>query len=554
MADERGGRRIGAVSSFGFNGTNAHVIVMEAPEQKRAGAQVERPYHLLCLSARSDKALREQASRLQHYVQEHPEVGLPDICFTANARRAHFPHRLALEAASTTQLQDKLMAFTSGSSPVGALCRRLEGNDQPRVAFLFTGQGSQYVGMGRQLYETQPTFRRSLERCAEILRPCLERPLLDVVYPTGDALSPLNETAYTQPALFALEYALAELWKSWGIEPSVVLGHSVGEYVAACVAGVFSLEDGLKLIAERGRLMQALPQDGEMVAVFADEVRVAAACCPYASEVSIAAINGPEHVVISGRGQAVQQIVAALQAAGVRTQKLQVSHAFHSPLMEPMLEEFARTARQVTYRSPQLGVISNVTGQLASGGTCHTGLLGQACAAAGALWRRDRGAVPRVRRVQPGAGAGDVFGDRSTAGPGGDGPSLPPAGKRGRQWSEGPVVTQSAARAVGLAAHAAECGGVLCAWGAHRLGGSGPRLCATARRVADVSLSTRAILGQGGGSRRAENRVTLKPWQEQRKRAPLAWSPIVCGRLSGEPFRVRHRPGFTGTAGAPSHP
>ena len=361
-----GERRVGAVSSFGFNGTNAHVVVMEAPEQKRAGAQVERPYHLLCLSARSDNALREQASRLQHYVQEHPEVELPDICFTANARRAHFSHRLAIEAASTTQLQDKLMAFTSGSSPVGALCRRLESNDQPRVAFLFTGQGSQYVGMGRQLYETQPTFRRSLERCAEILRPSLERPLLNVVYPTGDALSPLNETAYTQPALFALEYALAELWKSWGIEPSVVLGHSVGEYVAACVAGVFSLEDGLKLIAERGRLMQALPQDGEMVAVFADEVRVAAACCPYASEVSIAAINGPEHVVISGRGQAVQQIVAALQAAGVRTQKLQVSHAFHSPLMEPMLEEFARTARQVTYRSPQLGVISNVTAQLAT--------------------------------------------------------------------------------------------------------------------------------------------------------------------------------------------
>ena len=361
-----GGRRIGAVSSFGFSGTNAHVIVMEAPEQKGAEAQVERPYHLLCLSARSDNALREQASRLQHYVQEHPEVELPDICFTANTTRAHFSHRLALDAESTTQLQDKLMAFTSGSLPVGALCRRLEGNDQPRVAFLFTGQGSQYVGMGRQLYETQPTFRRSLERCAEILRPFLERPLLGVVYPADEALSPLNETAYTQPALFALEYALAELWKSWGIEPSVVLGHSVGEYVAACVAGVFSLGDGLKLIAERGRLMQALPQDGEMVTVFADEARVASACGPYASEVSIAAINGPEHVVISGRGQAVQQIVAALEADRVRTQKLHVSHAFHSPLIEPMLEEFARTAREVTYRSPQLGVISNVTGQLAT--------------------------------------------------------------------------------------------------------------------------------------------------------------------------------------------
>ena len=166
-----------------------------------------------------------------------------------------------------------------------------EGSD--RSCVLFTGQGSQYVGMGRELYETQPTFRRVFGALCGDFACRLERSLLDVLYPAQGVGSPLDETAYTQPALFALEYALAELWKSWGIEPSVVLGHSVGEYVAACVAGVFSLEDGLKLIAERGRLMQALPRDGEMVAVFADEVRVAAACRPYASEVSIAAINGP---------------------------------------------------------------------------------------------------------------------------------------------------------------------------------------------------------------------------------------------------------------------
>ncbi len=360
------GRRVAAVSSFGFSGTNAHMIVTEAPEQKRSAAQVERPSHVLCLSARSEPALREQASRLQHYVQEHPALALPDICFTANTTRAHFSHRLALQAESTTQLQDKLMAFASGNLPVGARSRRLEGNDQPRLVFLFTGQGAQYVGMGRELYETQPTFRRCLERCGEILEPFLGRSLLEVMYGAEGALAALNETAYTQPALFALEYALAELWRSWGIEPALVLGHSVGEYVAACVAGVFSLEDGLKLIAERGRLMQALARGGEMVAVFADEVQVAAACARYGSEVSIGAINGPQHVVISGRGKAVQQIVAALQAAGVRTQKLQVSHAFHSPLMEPMLEGFARTAHQVTYRSARLGVISNVTGQLAT--------------------------------------------------------------------------------------------------------------------------------------------------------------------------------------------
>ena len=358
--------RLAGVSSFGVSGTNAHVVVEEAPLSEFVPSRVERPVHLLTLSAKSEQALREYADRYERHLTAQPSESLADVCFTANAVRSHFSHRVAVVTEFPSQAAETLGAFVLGEAPDGVIQGEVKRDSRAKVAFLFTGQGSQYVGMGRQLYETQPTFRRVLERCAEILRPFLERPLLDVVYPTNAALSPLNETAYTQPALFALEYALAELWKSWGIEPSVVLGHSVGEYVAACVAGVFSLEDGLKLIAERGRLMQALAQDGEMVAVFADEVRVAAACRPYASEVSIAAINGAQHVVISGRRQAVEQIVAGLEAAGTRAQKLPVSHAFHSPLMEPMLEEFGRAARQVTYRSPNIGVISNVSGQLAS--------------------------------------------------------------------------------------------------------------------------------------------------------------------------------------------
>jgi len=361
-----GGRRIGAVSSFGFSGTNAHVIVMEAPEQKRAEAQVERPYHLLCLSARSDNALREQASRLQHYVQEHPEVELPDICFTANTTRAHFSHRLALVAESPTLVQETLQAFTSGSTIAGAQYRHLQPNDQPEVVFLFTGQGSQYVDMGRQLYETQPTFRAALDTCAELLRPYLDRPLLSVLHPNPGVDSPLDQTAYTQPALFALEYSLAMLWRSWGVKPAAVMGHSVGEYVAACVAEVFSLADALKLIAERGRLMQALPQNGSMATVFADETRVAATLAPYASDVSIAAINGPENVVISGATKALLEVLKLLRVAGIKSHPLNVSHGFHSPLMVPILDAFEETAASVHFSAPEIGLVSNVTGQLAT--------------------------------------------------------------------------------------------------------------------------------------------------------------------------------------------
>lgn len=383
--------RLAGISAFGFGGTNCHAILEEAPSREMGrvpntisplaldsitssdGAltaqhsiKCDRPHHLLTLSAKSENALKELAQRYADFLAAHPETALADVCFTANTGRSHFDHRLGVVAESTAQLQGVLLAFATGRETTGLVSGEVQSKKRQKIAFLFTGQGSQYVGMGHQLYETQPIFRQTIDRGDEILRPYLEQPLLSVLYPEPGTSSPLDETAYTQPALFALEYALFQLWKSWGIEPAVVMGHSVGEYVAACVAGVFSLEDGLKLIAERARLMQALPQDGEMVAVFANEAQVTAAIQPYAQEVSIAAINGPQSIVISGKREAVQEAIATLKAEKVKAKKLTVSHAFHSPLMEPMLTAFERVAAEIAYSLPKINLISNLTGELAT--------------------------------------------------------------------------------------------------------------------------------------------------------------------------------------------
>ncbi|AFY75730.1 polyketide synthase family protein [Pleurocapsa sp. PCC 7327] len=360
------GSRLAGVSAFSFGGTNCHAILEEAPLQTPVSSEVDRPRHLLTLSAKSDRALVELARRYEDFLGYHPKVSLADVCFSANAGRSHFEYRLAVVTESPLQLREQLGAFAAGKETSNLISDRVTKKKSPKMAFLFTGQGSQYVGMGRQLYETQPTFRAALDKCAEIVQPYLEKPLLEVLYPQEGTFSPIDETAYTQPALFALEYALAQLWQSWGIEPTVVMGHSVGEYVAATIAGVFSLEDGLKLIAYRGKLMQALPQTGTMVSVLADETTVREAIAPYTEKVAIAAINGAKSIVISGETEAIQQIVSGFASEGIKTKPLQVSHAFHSPLMEPMLAEFERVASEITYALPRIDIISNLTGKLAT--------------------------------------------------------------------------------------------------------------------------------------------------------------------------------------------
>jgi amino acid adenylation domain-containing protein len=335
-------RRAG-VSAFGMGGTNCHVILEQAPETRRPSGGYERDRHLLALSGKSPEVMMDLIRRYADYLGSHPDASLADICFTANTGRRHFDHRFATVAASVQELETHLRAFdTAGVRQVSSPSKR--------IAFLFTGQGAQYANMGCRLYETHPGFRRTIERCRKILKP----------YPEYSLVS---KTAYPQPpALFALEYALAELWQSWGIMPNVIMGHSLGEYAAACAAGVFSLEDGLRLVAERSRLMDTLPRNGTMSAVFADESRVIEAIQPWRHEISIAAVNGPEHTVISGLRESVDAVCAILEAEGIRVKALNVSHGFHSPLTEPLLEDFRKAAREVNFSKPEIGFISNLTG------------------------------------------------------------------------------------------------------------------------------------------------------------------------------------------------
>src|SRR3984957_2593918 len=355
-------KRIAGVSAFGFSGTNAHVIVEEAPLSGERKRVQERPLHILALSARNETALEELEERYAAAL-ENSAADLTDICYTANAGRVHFEQRIAVTGATLEEVRSKLQ-----ETKTAAAVQEREG---VRPVFLFSGQGSQYPGMGKQLYDSHPVFRKAIDECEDLLKGAIEKPLREVLW--GGATDLLEQTAYTQPALFALEYALSELWKSWGIVPGVVLGHSVGEYVAACVAGVYSLADGLKLIAARARLMQNVSGHGAMSAVMAREDRVREALAGLEAHVSIAGLNAPESIVISGYETELGIAEERLKQARVRVQRLAVAHAFHSPQMAEMEAEFEAVARGIEYAAPGVKLISSVTGKEVGRGEINAG-------------------------------------------------------------------------------------------------------------------------------------------------------------------------------------
>jgi len=347
------------VSSFGFSGTNAHVIVEQAPPVLPTSPVADRPSHLLTLSAKSRPALKALTARYAQWLPDHTDLQLGDICRSANTGRAHHDYRLAFRSSTHDSLARCLKEGLERASAISLV------QGPPKIAFLFTGQGSQYAGMARELSLTEPVFRNALSECRAILADELDQPLEDILYPDAGQRSVLDETANTQPALFAVEYALARTLECWGVEPDAVAGHSVGEYVAACIAGVFSLRDGLKLIATRGRLMQALPRDGATFAILGHADAVLEAVNESEGKVSVAAFNGPANIVISGRRAEVEGIGRRLEHVGAKVVPLQVSHAFHSRLMEPILPTFKEVARMIRFSPPQITFASNLTGDLA---------------------------------------------------------------------------------------------------------------------------------------------------------------------------------------------
>ena len=364
--DDGADRRCAGVSSFGFGGTNAHVVLEAAPTIETTPPACRRPWHLLCVSGKTQVACGEQIRRFMHHLKQHPEEPIEDICFSSVARRAHFTHRIAGVVASTADATDLLSACLADNTAPWVSNEKKSKTVNGSTAFLFTGQGPQYVGMGRELYESYKPFRLIIDQCDEIISPRLGVSLSALLYPASSDDRRIDQTRYTQPALFALEYALAKMWMRWGIVPSVVMGHSVGEFTAACIAGIFDLQDGLELIAARAHLMQQLSGTGGMVSVFAGEKQVAEAIAPFVDRIAIAAINGPMQTVISGDADVLQHILGELSFQGISAITLNVSCPFHSPLIEPILAEFRQAAERVQYHLPKIGFVSNVTGAYVS--------------------------------------------------------------------------------------------------------------------------------------------------------------------------------------------
>ncbi|NER24334.1 MAG: acyltransferase domain-containing protein [Symploca sp. SIO1C2] len=345
--------RLAGVSSFGIGGTNAHIIIEEAPPPPTV--QPSRPYQLLILSARTETALEAATVNLSTHLNQYPEENLADVAFTLQNGRRNFEYRRFVVARDSSDARQALQEL----DPERVYTQKCTAKPQS-VIFLFPGQGSQYVNMGKELYTTEPFYREQVDQCNEWLQSRLEIDLLPIIYPetpTQSTNSPLYETHISQLALFVVEYALAKLLMSWGVKPDAMIGHSIGEYVAACLAGVYSLEEALNLVYTRGSLMQDT-EEGAMLSIPLPPAQISFSN----NALSLAAINTPSNCVVSGSVPAVMQLENELNQKGIQTQRLKVNRAFHSPLMETCLGLFSDAVNQIALKPPTIPFISNVTG------------------------------------------------------------------------------------------------------------------------------------------------------------------------------------------------
>ncbi|NEO98547.1 MAG: SDR family oxidoreductase [Symploca sp. SIO2E9] len=376
-------RRAG-VSSFGFGGTNAHVVLEEAPPNQPSATS--RRWQLLLLSAKTSSALDTATANLVEHLKQHPEIDLADAAYTLQVGRREFDHRRAVVCQD---IEDAISAFTDPKRVLSSIQEK----DERHIAFMFTGLGTHYVNMAWELYQDEPVFREQVDKCCQLLKPLLELDLRDILYPNrnqaseafqppnsasdkpssgldlrkmlgrdqqpaDEATEKLNQTYLTQPAIFVIEYALAQLWMSWGIRPVAMIGYSIGEYVAATLAGVLSIEDALTLVAKRAQMIQQLPA-GAMLAVPLSEEEVH----PLLSDkLSLSAINGAKLCVIAGDTDAVEQLADQLTEKGLACRRLQTSHAFHSQMMEPISSSLTELVKTVSLKPPQIPYLSNVTG------------------------------------------------------------------------------------------------------------------------------------------------------------------------------------------------
>lgn len=358
-------RRAG-INGFGFGGSNAHIIIEEYKPDKQERQENEEKQginYILKVSTKSEKSLNEQIKKYAELVKKCDDNAFGDLVYSADRGRADFEYRFAVVGSTKEQILQRMESFIQGEEPEGVFTSFGDKNifrKERKLAFMFTGQGSQYVNMGKSLYETKEVFRNTMIQCDKLFKPLILKSVIDLLYGENTSTEIIEKTVYAQPLIFSIEYALYKLWASYGVKPEIVMGHSIGEYVAAVASEIMSLEDAVKLVSIRGRLMDSAPGTGSMGTIFASEDIVTKMIEEYRDVVSIAAINAEETCVISGESKVVEELLGIAEEKGIRVRMLKVSHGFHSQLMSPILGEFEEIAKEVEFRTPKIRLVSAV--------------------------------------------------------------------------------------------------------------------------------------------------------------------------------------------------